>query len=161
MQVIYIYCVINLVNGKKYVGQSRYLPEVRFRGHCSDANTRPNRRGLARAIRKYGKSSFLVEQLCSVKSQNEANDFERKMISRFDCISNGYNMLSGGAGARTVGNPHVKTKEWKETMSRIRKNLWNDPVCRQKMISGRWKDRPKRTRYLPSKLSKSERARRI
>ena len=158
MQVIYIYCVTNLINNKKYVGQSRYLPEVRFNGHCSDANTRPERRGLAKAIRKYGKSSFIVEQLCSVGTQDEANTIERNLISRFDCLKNGYNMLIGGSGIRTVGNPHTKTDKWKAKMSEIRKNSWKDPICRAKMTAGRWADYVKKIHYLPPTLTIQERA---
>lgn len=156
MQVIYIYCVTNLVNNKRYVGQTRYLPQERFRGHCSDAKARSSRRGLARAIRKYGEKSFVVEQLCSVEDQESANTVEKNLISRFDCLSNGYNMLPGGAGKRSVGNPHTKTAEWKKKMSDLRKEKWKDPESRQRMISGRWDGKIKKPSYLPAKLSKEQ-----
>lgn len=158
MQVIYIYCVTNLINGKRYIGQSRYLPQERFKGHCSDSNTRPNRRGLARAIKKYGPESFVVEQLCSVCTQNEANSLEKYLILKFDCISNGYNMLPGGAGARKIGNPHTKSPEWKQKISEIRKQKWADPISRQKMLSGRWGNKSSKFRYLPAKLTPEQRS---
>ena len=158
MQVVYIYCVVNLLNDKKYVGQTKYLPQKRFSGHCADAKTRNMRRGLARAIKKHGPESFVVEQLCSATSREEANALERKLIKFFDCLTNGYNMLSGGAGNRTKGNPHTKTPEWRTKISEIRKRLWADPEKRQKMIDGRWKNRPKRGQYCPPRLSKEKRA---
>ena len=154
--MIYIYCVVNTLNSKKYVGQTRYLPQKRFSGHCTDAVHRPERRGLARAINKYGKDSFVVEQLCATDCQTKANELERKLILFFDCLKSGYNMLAGGAGKRTIGNPHTKTPEWKAKMSEIRKSHWRNPEIKQRMLDGRWANKRRVEKYKPPVCSKEE-----
>lgn len=159
--MIYIYCVTNLTNGKKYVGQTNQEPHKRFLGHCADARSRPKRRGLAAAIRKYGPSAFVVEQLTAVSSRDEANQAERRFIAFFDCLRSGYNQLAGGAGHRTIGNPHTKTEAWKLKMSALRKQLWANPESRNRMLLGRWGGREKKPRYRPASISREEHSAKI
>lgn len=161
MQVVYIYCVTNIVNNKKYVGQTRFDLKKRFSGHCTAAKQGRHRAGLARAIRKHGQENFVIEQLTAAYSRDEATQIERRMISFFDCLKNGYNMLPGGSGQRKDGNPHTKTPEWKAKMSEIRRAQWKDPHIRERMISGRWSGRVFRGRYSPPSLSMEERSARI
>lgn len=161
MQLVYIYCVVNTVNGKKYIGQTKYTPESRFIGHCSDALAGRKRRGLADAIRKYGMELFVVEQLTAVDSLEKANEMEKQMISFFDTLNSGYNMLPGGAGERKKGNPHTKTLEWKEKISKIKKDLWGNPEARAKMIEGRWGNYVPKKKYQPPCLSPEERSAKI
>ena len=61
----YIYKVTNTVNGKLYIGQTSRTIEVRWREHIQDAFGRNNKGffALHRAIKKYGKDAFKIEQI--------------------------------------------------------------------------------------------------
>lgn len=90
--MIGIYCIINQVNDKKYVGQSRDI-ERRFREHMTDDIKLKTE--LGEAIRTYGKNNFYftILQECEL---NELNELERYWIQKLDTYSNGYNMTPGG-----------------------------------------------------------------
>lgn len=161
MQIVYLYCVTNTVNGKRYVGQTRHPLPVRFRQHCYDAHRPHCRRGLARAIRKYGEEAFIIEQLCAVTSVQAANRLERRFIQFFNTLSIGYNMLPGGVGKCSGGNPNFKTDSWRKFISEKLKKRWSDPLSREKMIVGRWGSGPRKERYRPATLPNEIRSSRI
>jgi group I intron endonuclease len=73
----WIYLIINNVNDKKYVGQTRQKnPKTRWRQHCSDP------RGLLKkAIDKYGKNNFEFKLLMEVPNE-DLNHQERQEILR-------------------------------------------------------------------------------
>lgn len=114
--MIGIYCIINQVNGKKYVGQSRNI-ESRFKSHMScDAKLKTE---LGEAIRKYGKENFyfIILQECQI---NELDELERFWIKKLDTYTNGYNMTFGGrdqiidySSVRAIPINEVK-KSWEE-----------------------------------------------
>jgi group I intron endonuclease len=82
-----IYKITNLINGKIYVGQSRYNNENYFgSGH-----------NITRAISKYGKENFKKEILehCTVESLCDREVFWIKELNATD-ISIGYNLHVGG-----------------------------------------------------------------
>lgn len=94
----YVYLVTNLVNGKKYVGQTKLIPK-RWGEHLSAA-----RRGVAyplyRAMRKYGVENFTVECLETVTSgRSDLLAAEVRQIAFHDCKApKGYNLTPGGEG---------------------------------------------------------------
>lgn len=95
----YIYIITNNINNKQYVGQTLKDVHTRFIGHCSN---KPHTY-IDRAIHKYGKENFTVEQLERVVGRSredvkETLDYlERMYISKYDSISpNGYNVDTGG-----------------------------------------------------------------
>jgi group I intron endonuclease len=91
----YIYLVTNLVNGKRYVGQTANVPELRWRAHKSAVHGKGDSL-LCRAIRKYGLKNFLFEVVhtCTVPLLDSA---ERCYIAKYESFGkNGYNLTSGG-----------------------------------------------------------------
>ena len=90
-----IYCIQNKINGKKYIGQTRYSLEARIRSHFRSANKGVDRK-LYRAIRKYGKENFEYFILCECKDANEMNIKEAYYIGLYDTYVHGYNMTNGG-----------------------------------------------------------------
>ena len=87
------------VTGKSYVGQTRKKVRVRWHQHVSAALTNSDHQCLAlsRAIRKYGRKSFVCEVLAVANSQEEANKLEPFWIAASDSLSpNGYNLSYGG-----------------------------------------------------------------
>jgi group I intron endonuclease len=112
-----IYKVTNTLNGKIYVGQTWQTLHRRWISHCSE---RKNIQGecvkLARAIKKYGKSSFKMEILTVAHTQNVANFWECYFINQYHSILNGYNIREGGSR----GKLSISTRN-KMSQSRIGK----------------------------------------
>ena len=105
----YIYCIINKVNFKKYIGQTTVDIQYRFKQHLS-AN---KKYAINNAIKKYGKENFVVEQLCkkidvSKKGlQDQLNKEEKYCIYWYEtlCDQHGYNIDKGGGQASYFKKP--------------------------------------------------------
>lgn len=93
-----IYLIVNLVNNKKYVGQTVNSIEHRFKQHCYKTDS-PK---LYNALKKYGKSKFKIFTLKMFVTDNSENlvrqldEWETFYIKYYDCINNGYNISDGG-----------------------------------------------------------------
>lgn len=92
--------------GKAYIGQTIQKNwEARIRTHFSKALRGDKRecKKLYSAIRKYGKENFyygLVEECFG--SKEELNELEKKYISLYKTLEEGYNLESGGTNGYTI-----------------------------------------------------------
>lgn len=87
----YIYCITNLINGKRYVGKTTTSIEERWKEHCYDfQKERCNKRPLYDAMNKYGIQNFIVEQIYECDNE-ELSSYEIQFIDKLDTYSNGYN----------------------------------------------------------------------
>ena len=99
-----IYVAICLVTGKWYIGQTIKSIENRFKTHCNSAFNKNSDHKFHRAIRKYGKENFVVEEVMWVEAPTKQElkpklDFlEQHFIRKFDTFKNGYNSTWGGDG---------------------------------------------------------------
>jgi group I intron endonuclease len=96
-----IYKITNLINGKIYIGKTKFNANRRFTQHCTEANRKlkSGNPPLHKAIIKYGKSSFSVSEICSGSySEDEINLLEKKYIVETESYKRdiGYNMTMGG-----------------------------------------------------------------
>ena len=109
-----IYCYTNLVNHKKYIGQT-INPEQRFKQHKSSAFNEKDQEYnslLHRAFRKYGYENFSYEIIAKANTIEELNKLEIFYIQEWNTKSpNGYNIEDGGQNAQKP-----KTEEQKEKM---------------------------------------------
>ena len=105
-QIFKVYKIVNKINGKLYIGcTSRNLLE-RFSEHLYESS-----RGvltnivLYKAIKKYGKNNFYIEELEICKSEKEMYQKEIEYIEKYQTFfkyNKGYNMTLGGEGLRGV-----------------------------------------------------------
>ena len=88
---MWIYKITNIQNNKTYIGQTIRPIEQRFHRHLNDALNGILDTHFARAIRKYGKDSFIIEQIDIAANQDELTKKEQYWIRYYDSINTGYN----------------------------------------------------------------------
>lgn len=94
---MYIYCIENKINNKKYIGLTTKCIYKRFKQHKHSAKKSENNKHLACAIRKYGEDNFEI-YLLDDTSQDviELREKEIHYIEKFNTFNCGYNMTIGG-----------------------------------------------------------------
>lgn len=98
---MFIYKIVNNVNGDFYIGKTVTSLENRFKRHFY--NHKDGQTYLYRAMRKYGFENFTIEILQEVNEN--IDEFERKYIKNL-CPK--YNMTKGGDGGDTSNSPNYK-----------------------------------------------------
>lgn len=130
---MWIYKIINIQNNKVYIGQTIRPIEQRFNRHLSDALNNVLDTHLARAIRKYGKDSFIIEEIDNAQTQDELNQKEQYWIRYYNSVKEGYNETD--AISKCGGNTYQsKTKEEMEVIKdklRQAKIGANNPMARK------------------------------
>ena len=117
--LIGIYKITNLINDKKYIGQSNDI-ERRFKEHHSDPfqKSKPSYNCIFyQAIRKYGIKNFSFEilELCKIEELDNKEKYWIKYYNTYIGWENcqGYNMTIGGSGARKF-DPQEIIKLWNQ-----------------------------------------------
>ena len=91
-----VYKITNRIDGKVYIGQTIKPLAVRWKRHCNPAND--NCVAIHRAIKKYGKENFTIEQIDVACTRDELDAKEQYWIKFYDSMNSdkGYNLKSGG-----------------------------------------------------------------
>lgn len=92
-----IYSITNIVNGKKYVGQSVNV-KSRIRNHRWALNHNCHQNDhLQKSFNKYGKDCFVFDIVCECQ-EDQLDELERFYIDLYNCIDSnfGYNSETGG-----------------------------------------------------------------
>jgi len=99
-----IYGIVNLDNGKIYIGQTRQGYRKRFQQHKEPSDGSPL---LNKAMRKHGADAFECELIDLAETQEEANEKEKLWIAALKTYKreNGYNLSMGG----TIGQFNEET----------------------------------------------------
>lgn len=121
-----IYCVENLVNHKKYVGQTINILCQRKRQHLREAFNGCSF-ALHRALRKYGSEKFAFYQIDEAFSLDELNQKEVFWIKALHTFKDdpecwGYNLTKGAEKGWEV------SEETREKMSRAHKGKQHKPL---------------------------------
>lgn len=133
-----IYCITNLINGKRYVGQTIHRSiKPRLKRHFCNA---PSKRKscIHDAIMKYGKNNFKCEILNNMSnSQEELDLLEQKYILDLNTlVPNGYNMRTGGRGGNKLIDPSAIAKH-KENVSKALKGKFRTDEQKLNMSKAR------------------------
>ena len=133
IETIYeIYGIINLINNKIYIGQTKQGYIRRFKQHLTPKDGSP---ALRNAINKYGKENFRCELLDIAITQEEANKKEQMWIK---CIGSykkkdGYNLSMGGV----IGFFNLETLEKMSESKKGEKNSFynkkHSEISKEKM----------------------------
>ena len=130
---MWIYKITNIQNNKVYIGQTIRPIEQRFRRHLNDALNNILDTHFARAIRKYGKDSFIIEEIDNAQTQDELNQKEQYWIRYYNSVEDGYNETD--AVSKCGGNTYQsKTEEEMEVIkNKIRQTKLGDknPMARK------------------------------
>jgi len=112
----FIYRITNLINGKKYIGETALKdPLKRWQSHLHAIREGRGCPLLRKAVEKYGAENFKFEIVCECKYE-ERYEKEKELIASENSITpNGYNVLKGGAGGGFVGKKHSE-----ETIAKMR-----------------------------------------
>lgn len=120
----YIYCITNLINGKKYVGYTRISLEYRWREHQRQAK-KGSPCVIHAALRKYGVSNFKISCLATIEGTHSvlilAEKFYIKKLSSM--VPKGYNLTPGGEGIDLMV-PEVKARMLQGIIKRSKNPLW-------------------------------------
>lgn len=101
----WIYKIINLKNNKIYIGQTIRSISKRYQNHLYDSTLENPPMAISRAIKKYGRDNFKVEELAIINSEDldalhdGLNQVEICLIKSFNSTDKtiGYNISNGGA----------------------------------------------------------------
>jgi group I intron endonuclease len=154
--MFYVYEIVNLVNGKKYIGKTKN-PKTRWRKHLSVVERQnPNEMYIIHyAMIKYQVENFEFKILNKFETEQEAFDKEIELIALFKTNIKkygsdfGYNLTDGGEG--TTG--HKKTDEEKKRMSERMKGNNPSKEIRAKMRFAKLGTKPSQETI--NKISKS------
>ena len=92
----YIYKIVNLINGKVYVGKTTKTIQERFRDHILDSKRdRCKNRPLYRAFNKYGIENFSIEMIEEAPLE-KLSEKEIYWIGYYHSYKEGYNATIGG-----------------------------------------------------------------
>lgn len=118
---MFVYKITNIINGKLYIGQTIRPVEDRFKRHINDAINNTLDTHFARAIRKYGENSFIIEIIDTATTQEELTQKELYWIRKYNTIKMGYNEVD--SIFKSGGNTYQsKTKDELNTIKeKIRK----------------------------------------
>lgn len=101
IKIFYLYKITNIKTNKIYIGYTGNSIKKRWGDHINNALKYKVKGKFYNAIRKYGKNSFKVEQICKCRGVKEfAWNIETYFIAKFDSTNskNGYNTQKKGGG---------------------------------------------------------------
>ena len=112
----YIYCITNLANGKRYVGQTINYYKQRWSKHISLMEKKNGCPALKSAMLKYGMDRFKFEVII-ICFDEDLDRIETEYIAKYGTmVPNGYNISPGGAASYGFqGKTH--SEESREKMS--------------------------------------------
>lgn len=114
-----VYCIENIINNKKYIGQTIQKLNRRIKMHFYESTYlhRTANRALYQAIRKYGQENFKSFVLATCNSKEELDEQEIYWIKYYNTLASGigYNMTAGGQ----IEKKNHENKETSDALSQV------------------------------------------
>lgn len=109
-----VYKHTNIVSGKSYIGLTKRTLEIRWKEHVRQAFNESRNYKLHNAIRKYGSNTWESSILKSeIPSLEEASEYEKLFIEKYNSCLKGYNTTIGGEGTEL-------SEEYKQAANELR-----------------------------------------
>jgi len=119
-----IYCAQNLVNQKRYIGQTTASLKRRIKEHKNRASVKNENVHFHNALRKYGLNNFMWTILCYSSDKEALDKAEIYWIKYYYTMEIGYNHQDGGYN----GKPSLIARK-KMSDSQLGKEPWNKGKC--------------------------------
>lgn len=147
-----IYKITNTINNKIYIGQTIKSVKQRWAKHLNTAKNNNSPKAIHKAIQKYGKENFVIEEVCLVFEKEYLNELEIFFIQKFNTKAPfGYNLTNGG-------NTSFGYKMSKESIEKTRKhNIGRKASLETRQKQSECKKGRKFTKEHKEKLSKARR----
>jgi len=120
-----IYKATNKINGKCYIGQTKYSLGKRINKHFSYVRNN-SKTYIHNALRKYGQENFIWEVIEECDTLDELDEMEFHYIKQYKSYwkENGYNLTYGGDGVCLYGdrNGMYNKKHSNESIKKMSKN---------------------------------------
>lgn len=141
-----VYCWINKLDGKRYIGCTSKTVEERAGSRMIFYR---NNQRFSQAIKTDGYQNFEYEILVDDLTAEEAADWERYYIAAYDTTNpeKGYNIFRGGYHTYTAEQAFARSQkiaatlqkqrnndEWRAGFSKRMKANWQDPKWRAEML---------------------------
>lgn len=120
-----LYQIRNVLDGKRYVGQTLVSTKQRWAQHKSDLKYNRHKSGhLQNAWNKYGESAFVFEVITYATTKKELNMLEAETIKANNLLNDqfGYNIKAGGDNKLQSSQTKLKLSKTK------RPNGWPDVI---------------------------------
>lgn len=121
-KLMVIYLVTNKINGKMYVGQTKYTASIRWSQHKNAALIQKINTPFYKAIRKYGAEAFEIKILDTASSREELNKKEISTILNLRKTNILYNLTTDG---------FTVSRKWTEEEKKTRSK---PPVEKQQIV---------------------------
>ena len=127
---MFVYLITNLIDGKRYVGQTKQKLSDRWNDHVSKTNCKY----LHNAINKHGRENFSMEPICDVPTLELANEFEIEYIKRYCTLfPNGYNLKPGGDEPRPMSEEEREKLRQRMIGNKFRLGIPNSEEQKKKL----------------------------
>ena len=139
----YIYCYINKINGKKYIGQTNNLERrkkqhIQDSIHCHKGHEISYELPFHRAIRKYGIDNFeyKILEIINTEDWNEVNSLESKYIKKENSlVPKGYNLQCEGTANKGKNKSFLSEENIKNIINDLKNKEYIPNIAEKYQLS--------------------------